>query len=184
MDIPLYDQFKKTLAAKLQEELKIKNPMAIPHLEKIVINMGIKDAVGDKKNVERAVKVLEVVTGQHPRVNKSKKSIASFKLRQGDAIGASVTLRGKRMYSFYEKFVNVVLPRLKDFRGVKVNSFDGRGNYSIGFTEYTVFPEIDPTTVERAQGVEIVIVTSARDNTEGRALLTILGMPFEKGASK
>lgn len=180
----LYEQYKKEIAQALQTELGIKNPMAIPHLEKIVVNIGVKDAVADKKNVERAVKALEQITGQHPRIAKAKKSIAGFKLRQGDAIGTSVTLRGKRMYSFFEKLVNVVLPRLKDFRGVKLSSFDGRGNYTLGLSEYTVFPEIDPTTVERMQGLEIVIVTSGKDNTEGQALLAKLGMPFEKGATK
>jgi large subunit ribosomal protein L5 len=177
----LQQRYQKTLSKELQTELKIQNIMAIPHLEKIVINIGIKDAVADKKNVDRAVNALEIITGQHPKISKAKKSIASFKLRQGDAIGTSVTLRGQRMYSFFEKLVNVVLPRLKDFRGVSSNSFDMAGNYTIGFSEYSVFPEIDPSTIERMQGLEIVIVNSAKDKTEGRALLTKLGMPFEKG---
>lgn len=178
----LFERYTKTLSKELQKELNIKNVMAIPHLEKIVVNIGIKDAVADKKNVERSVAALEKITGQHPKTSKAKKSIATFKLRQGDTIGTSVTLRGKRMYSFFEKLVNVVLPRLKDFRGVSTKSFDGRGNYTIGFSEFAVFPEIDPSTVERVQGLEIVIVTSSKDNLEGNALLTKLGMPFEKGA--
>ena len=177
----LQEKYIKTLVKELQSELGIKNVMAIPHLTKIVVNIGVKDAVADKKNVERAVNALEIITGQHPKISKAKKSIATFKLRQGDAIGTSVTLRGKRMYSFFEKLVNVVLPRLKDFRGVSSSSFDGRGNYTLGFSEYSVFPEIDPSTIERMQGLEIVIVTSASDNTQGHALLTKLGMPFEKG---
>lgn len=180
----LQERYTKTLANELQTELKIQNVMAIPHLEKIVVNIGIKDAVADKKNVERAVSALEIITGQHPKVSKAKKSIAGFKLRQGDAIGTSVTLRGRRMYSFFEKLVNVVLPRLKDFRGVSSTSFDGRGNYTLGFSEYSVFPEIDPSAIERMQGLEIVVVTSAKDNTEGHALLTKLGMPFEKGGQR
>lgn len=173
-------KYNTKIKADLKKELDIKNVHAVPALKKIVVNMGIKDALADKKNVEIATKVLAQVTGQKPKVNKAKKSIATFKLRQGDKIGVVVTLRGKRMYDFYEKLVGIVLPRIRDFRGVPLKSFDGRGNYSIGFAESTVFPEIDPAKIEKVQGIEITIVTSARTNEEGEALLRALGMPFSK----
>lgn len=176
----LQDTFKKETKTKLQSELGIKNPMAVPKLSRIVINMGVKDALSDKKNIERAVAAVTSISGQKPRVAKAKKSIATFKLREGDEVGVAVTLRGKRMYNFYEKLVNIVLPRIRDFHGVRRESFDGRGNYSLGFSEYTVFPEIDPGKVERMQGIEVTIVTTAKDNTEGMKLLELLGMPFKK----
>jgi large subunit ribosomal protein L5 len=177
-------RFNKTIKSELQQKLKIENVMATPKLLKIVVNMGVKDAVADKKNIVRASGAMEQITGQKPRIARSKKSIAAFKLRQGDPIGVVVTLRGQRMYTFYEKLVSVVFPRIKDFRGISRSSFDGKGNYTIGFPEYAVFPEIDPTTVEKIQGMEIVVVTSARDNTEGLALLESLGTPFEKEEKK
>jgi large subunit ribosomal protein L5 len=142
--------------------------------------VGIKDALVDKKNIDSAIDILTTVTGQKPKVTKAKKSIATFKLREGDKIGAVVTLRGKRMYDFYEKLVGIVLPRLRDFRGVPLKSFDGRGNYSIGFSEPIVFPEIDPSKIEKNQGIEITIVTSAGSNDGAEKLLRALGMPFEK----
>lgn len=180
----LQNRFNKTLKSELKSSLNIENVMATPKLTKIVVNMGVKDAVADKKNVEKAVVYMGQITGQKPRIAKAKKSIAAFKLRQGEPIGVAVTLRGARMYNFLDKLVTVVFPRLKDFRGISKESFDGRGNYTLGFSEYSVFPEIDPSTVEKLQGLEIVIVTSARDNKEGLALLQALGMPFEKGENK
>lgn len=165
---------------QLKEKLGIKNIHAVPRISKIVINMGVKDALSDKKNIEKAQTILSRISGQKPKVTKAKKAISTFKLRQGDEIGLVVTLRRKRMYDFYEKLVNIVLPRLRDFRGVPKTSFDGRGNYTLGFTESTVFPEIDPATIDRAQGLEIVIVTTAKDNKEGLALLENFGMPFQK----
>lgn len=180
----LQEQFIKTLRTKLQESLGIKNPMRVPHLEKIVVNMGVKDAVSDKKLIEKMGVAIAKVTGQKPKVTRSKKAIAAFKLREGDAIGLVVTLRGKRMYAFYEKIVKLVLPRIKDFRGVKRTSFDGQGNYTLGLHEYSVFPEIDPASVERLQGLEIIFVTTGIDNKEGISLLEILGMPFTKEQSK
>lgn len=180
----LQERYSKTIKPELQKTLKIENPMATPRLEKIVVNMGVKDAVSDKKNIERATQVMGTITGQKPRVAKAKKSIASFKLREGDPIGVAVTLRGKRMYDFLEKLINVVLPRLKDFHGVRRTSFDGQGNYTLGFAEYAVFPEIDPSSVERVQGFEIVMVTSATNNEQGLALLEALGMPFVKEEQK
>lgn len=176
--------YKETIVPKLQKELNIKNPMAVPSMKKIVINMGVKDAVSDKKNIERMIVALATVTGQKPKVTRAKQSIAGFKVREGDAIGVVVTLRGNRMHAFFEKLVNVVLPRIKDFRGVKRTSFDSQGNYSLGFYEYSVFPEIDPASVERLQGMEIIFVTSARTKEEGFAFLEALGMPFAKEQGK
>ena len=173
-------KFNTKIATELKEGLGIKNVYAIPKLDKIVVNIGVKDALVDKKNIENALAILSQATGQKPKVTKAKRSIATFKLREGDKIGAAVTLRGKRMYDFYEKLVGIVLPRLRDFRGVSVKSFDGRGNYSIGFSESTVFPEVDPSTIEKNQGMEITIVTTAKTDTEGMALLKSLGMPFQK----
>jgi large subunit ribosomal protein L5 len=178
--VDLHKKYKEELVAKLEKELDIKNPMAVPHLEKIVVNMGVKDAVADKKNLERMKGPIAQITGQKAKVTRAKKAIAGFKLREGDAIGLVVTLRGKRMFTFFEKVVKIVLPRIKDFRGVKRTSFDGQGNYTLGMYEYSTFPEIDPGSVERLQGMEIVFVTSAKDNKEGFALLEALGMPFAK----
>ncbi|HZE87265.1 MAG TPA: 50S ribosomal protein L5 [Methylomirabilota bacterium] len=179
----LQEQFKTTIAKNLQQKLAIKNPMALPRLSKIVVNIGVKDAVADKKNIERMNVAVAQITGQKPKVAKAKKSIASFKVREGDAIGVVVTIRGKRMYAFFDKLVKIVLPRIKDFRGVRRTSFDGQGNYTLGLHEYSVFPEIDPASVERLQGMEIVIVTTARTNEEGIALLEALGTPFVKEQS-
>lgn len=165
---------------KVQKDLVIKNPMAVPVLSKIVVNMGVKDALADKKAIEKNTIIMAQITGQKPKIAKAKKSISAFKLREGDEIGLAVTLRGKRMYSFLRKITNVVLPRLRDFHGVSLSSFDGHGNYSLGFSEFTVFPEVDPGKVEKATGIEVVIVTKARDNREGEVLLRALGMPFAK----
>ena len=177
----LQDTFKKEIAKKLQTTLEIKNPMSVPKLSKIVLNMGVKDALADKKNMEKASEILGLIAGQKPRVMKAKKSISTFKLREGDAIGLVTTLRGERMYDFYEKLVSIVFPRLRDFHGVKRDSFDGRGNYTLGFAESAVFPEIDPGKVDKIQGLEITIVTTAVNDKEGLALLEALGMPFKKG---
>ncbi len=176
----LQEQFNTEIVHTLQEKLKIKNPMASPRLVKIVVNVGVKDAVSDKKSIEKMAGAIMQITGQKPKTARAKKAIASFKLRQGDAIGVVATLRGKRMYAFFDKIVKIVLPRIKDFRGVKRTSFDGQGNYTLGLHEYSVFPEIDPASVERLQGMEIVVVTTARTNEEGFALIEALGMPFAK----
>lgn len=180
----LQEKYQKEIIPKLQDSLKIANALAVPRLQKIVVNMGVKDAVTDKKIIERMAVVMGTITGQKPRTAKAKKSIATFKLREGEPIGLMVTLRGKRMYGFLEKLINVTLPRIKDFRGIKRNSFDGHGNYALGFMEYAIFPEIDPGSVERMQGLEIIFVTSAKDNTEGLALLEAFGMPFKKEVKK
>lgn len=178
----LSQTYQKEIMPKLQKDLGVKNTMAIPRLSKIVINMGVQDSLTDKKSIEKMAVVLGQITGQKPKVTQAKKSIASFKLRQGDKIGLAVTLRGNRMYEFFHKMVVVIMPRLRDFHGVSRTSFDGHGNYTLGFSEYAVFPEIDPGKVERLQGFEVVVVTTAKDNKEGMALLEALGMPFQKGS--
>ena len=174
------EKYTKEIAKKLQDDLKITNVMAVPKLTKIVVNMGVKNAIADKKNMEIATQVIELITGQKPKVTRAKKSISSFKLREGDKIGLVVTLRGTRMYDFYGKLVDVVLPRLKDFRGVKKTGFDGRGSYSLGIAEYSVFPEIDPGKIDRIQGLQVTVVTSAKTQEHTEALLRALGMPFAK----
>ena len=176
--------YNEELVPKLQKDLGVKNPMALPRLQKVVLNMGVKGAVADKKLIEKMAVALGQVSGQKPKVTRAKKAIASFKLRQGDAIGLVVTLRGKRMYAFVDRMISIVLPRLKDFRGVKRTSFDARGNYTLGLHEYSVFPEIDPASVDRLQGMEIVFVMNAKDKKEGFALLEAMGMPFAKEAQK
>src|SRR4030042_5406005 len=158
----LQEKFKKELLKALQTSLGIKNVHEVPQLLKIVINMGVKDALADKKNIEKSAEVLGLIAGQKPKIMKEKKSISSFKLRQGDQIGLMVTLRGKRMYDFYQKLTSIVFPRLRDFHGVKNESFDGKGNYTLGFAESTVFPEVDPSKVDKIQGLEISIVTTAK----------------------
>lgn len=180
MNDTLKESFQKKIAKELQEKLGIVNVMAVPKLTKIVVNMGVKDAIADKKNIERAAAIFTQITGQKPKIAKAKQSIASFKLREGEPIGVVATLRGKRMYDFFVKVTRIVLPRLRDFRGVGVKQFDSRGNYTLGFAEHMVFPEIDPGKVEKTFGLEVVIVTTAKDDKSGFALLEALGMPFTK----
>jgi len=179
----LHKKYKEELISQLQKELGVTNVMAIPRMTKIVVNMGVKDATADKKLIDRMGQIVSQITGQKARVARAKKSIATFKLREGDPIGLTVTMRGKRMYSFMDKLISVVLPRIKDFRCVKATSFDGRGNYALGFNEYAVFPEIDLGSVERVQGLEVIIVMSAKTDAEGLALLKAFGMPFQKTKS-
>jgi large subunit ribosomal protein L5 len=174
-------QFETETIKKLQEELGIKNPMAVPHVVKIVVNTSMKDFLTDKKNIERAREDLGLITGQTPRLAKARISVATFKLREGDPIGMSVTLRGKRMYDFLEKLIKMVFPRVKDFNGVSTKAFDGRGNYSVGFTENTVFSEIDPGKVDKIRSLQVTIVTNAKDDKKAEALFRALGMPFKKG---
>lgn len=176
----LQKKFREEFVVKLQKELNVTNSMAVPRLQKIVLNMGVKDATSDKKLIDRMAQVMTQISGQKPRIARARKSIATFKLREGDPIGITVTLRGKRMYAFLDRLVKIVLPRIRDFRGIKTGSFDGRGNYALGFSEYAVFPEIDSGTVDRIQGLEIIVVTSARTDEGGLALLKVLGMPFQK----
>lgn len=158
-----------------------RNPMSTPKLSKIVLNMGVKDAILDRKNLEEAAAALTLISGQKPKITKARKAIASFKLRKGDAIGTVVTLRGKRMHDFFNKLVQVVLPRVRDFHGVSLDSFDNGGNYTLGFRENTVFPEIDPGKVDKVRGLEITIVTTAKNKEEAKELLKELGMPFKEG---
>lgn len=172
--------YKDEVVKKMQQELQIKNVMATPKLTKIVVNIGVKGASADKKNMEVASKILADITGQKPKVTAAKKSISGFKLREGEKIGVVVTLRGSRMYDFYQKLVTIVLPRIKDFRGVKKTSFDKQGNFTLGLSEYTVFPEVDLGKVERIFGIEITVVTTAGTPERAYMLLKELGMPFQK----
>ena len=176
----LQKTFKEETTKKLMDDLKLKNPMAVPKITKIVVNTSTRDFLVDKKNLEKAAEDLATITGQKAKIAKAKVSVASFKLREGDKLGLVVTLRGKRMYDFYEKLVKIVFPRVRDFAGVSEKWFDGQGNLSIGFAENTVFPEIDPGKVDKIRSLQITIVTSARDNMKAKALLTAMGMPFRK----
>lgn len=176
----LLEKYKKEIIKELQEELGIDNPMAVPRLEKIVINMGVGDAIQNIKLLDTAKAELAQITGQYPAVGRAKKSISAFKLRKGQPIACYVTLRKKRMYEFFDRLVNIVLPRVRDFRGVSPHSFDGRGNYTLGLKDQLVFPEIDYTKVERPRGMNITIVTTARNDKEAYALLKKLGMPFRE----
>lgn len=176
----LKNKFEKELSSKLKTELNKNNVNSVPKLSKIVINMGVRGILSDKKNMEKATEIISTITGQKPKITKAKKSIATFKLREGEPIGLMVTLRGQRMYDFFEKLVGIVFPRIRDFRGVPLKSFDGRGNYTLGFAESNFFPEIDPGKIDFSQGMEIAIVTTAKDDKEAEALLRSLGMPFQK----
>ena len=176
----LQEKFTTVVVPALMKEFDYSSVMQAPKVEKIVINMGIGDAIANAKALEEAVAELTLLAGQKPVVTKAKKSIANFKLREGMDIGCKVTLRGVKMYEFLDKLVNIALPRVRDFRGVSANAFDGRGNYTLGVKEQLIFPEINFDKVNRVRGMDIVIVTSAKTNAEGRALLKGLGMPFEK----
>lgn len=176
----LLEKYKKKIVSELEKDLSIKNKMAVPRLEKVVINVGVGDAIKNIKLLDTAKKELSLISGQWPAVGRAKKSISSFKLRKGQAIACYVTLRGKRMYEFFDRLVNIVLPRVRDFRGVSSRSFDGRGNYTLGMKEQLVFPEIDYTKVERLRGLNITIITSAKKDEEAYALLKKLGMPFSE----
>ena len=176
----LQEEFNTKICKDLEKSLGIKNLHAVPALSKIVVNMGVKDVIADKKNLEKGAEILSQITGQKPKVMKAKKSISSFKLREGEEIALIVTLRGKRMYDFYQKLVTIIFPRFRDFHGVKKNSFDGHGNYTLGFAECTVFPEIDASKIDRVQGLEVSIVTTAKNDEKGYELLKALGMPFVK----
>jgi large subunit ribosomal protein L5 len=171
-------RFHKEVAPTLMKEFELKNPMAVPHLHKIVVNMGVGEATQNAKILDPAVNELGQITGQKPVVTRAKKSIAAFKVREGQAIGAMVTLRGDRMYEFFDRLVNVVLPRVRDFKGVSTKSFDGRGNYTLGLHDQLIFPEIDYAKVDKQKGMNVTIVTTARSDDQSRALLRHLGMPF------
>jgi large subunit ribosomal protein L5 len=170
--------FTKDVAPALLKEFDLKNPMAVPRLHKIVVNMGVGEATQNAKILDPAVNELGQITGQKPVVTRAKKSIAAFKVREGMPIGAMVTLRGDRMYEFFDRLVNVVLPRVRDFRGVSSKSFDGRGNYTLGLRDQLIFPEIDYSKVDKQKGMNVTIVTTARSDDEARSLLKHMGMPF------
>src|SRR5947199_7959318 len=174
----LKERYQKEIAPSLAKEFGIENAKAVPRLDKIVLNMGMGEAIANAKVLDTAVTELISIAGQKPVITKAKKSIASFKLRQGMPIGAMVTLRGDRMYEFFDRLVSVALPRVRDFRGVSPKAFDGRGNYTIGIREQLIFPEIDFNKVDKLRGMNISIVTTARDDEQARALLKGLGMPF------
>lgn len=172
--------YNEVVVPKLMKELEIKNVMECPKLEKIIVNMGVGEATQNSKLIDAAMADLTIITGQKPLLRKAKKSEAGFKLREGMPIGAKVTLRKERMYDFLDRLINVVLPRVRDFEGVPSNSFDGRGNYSVGLRDQLVFPEIDFDKVEKLLGMSITMVSSAKTDEEGRALLKAFGMPFKK----
>jgi len=176
----LKERYQKEVAPAIAKEFGIKNPMAIPRVQKVVLNMGMGEAIANAKILDTAVDELRSITGQKPVVTKAKKSIASFKLRQGMPIGAMVTLRGDRMYEFLDRLVSIALPRVRDFRGVSPKAFDGRGNYTIGVREQLIFPEIDFNKVDKLRGMNISIITTARNDEQARALLKGLGMPFRQ----
>jgi large subunit ribosomal protein L5 len=174
----LKERYQKEVRKKIQDEFGIKNPMAVPKVEKVVLNMGVGEAISNIKILDTAVDELATITGQKPVVTKAKKSIASFKLREGQSIGARVTLRGEKMYEFLDRLINIALPRVRDFRGVPTKSFDGRGNYTLGIRDHVIFPEIDVAKVDKSKGMNITIVTTAKNDEQARFLLRELGMPF------
>ncbi len=176
----LKEKYRKEIRPQLKKEFKAKNLLAVPELRKVVINVGLGEALEDKKLPAVISEELKTITGQQPRMNKARQSIAGFKLREGDTIGLSVTLRRDRMFDFVEKLFKIVLPRVRDFQGVSLKSFDGQGNYTLGLREQTVFPEVDFEKVKKIKGMAITFVTSADENEKTKRLLELLGMPFEK----
>ncbi len=172
--------YRETVAPQLKNELELGNVMEVPRLTKITLNMGLGEAIGDKKMLENAVADMEAIAGQKVVVCMARKSVAAFKVREGWPIGCKVTLRGERMWEFFDRLVDISIPRIRDFRGLNSKSFDGRGNYSMGVKEQIIFPEIDYDKVDKLRGMDITITTTAKNNEEGRALLTALGFPFKK----
>ena len=180
LDVRLKAKYKSEIAPALKAEFGLKNVMQIPNLTKIVVNMGVGDAARDSKLIEGAIRDLATITGQKPQVTKSRKSIAQFKLRENQPIGAHVTIRGDRMWEFADRLLSIALPRIRDFRGLSPKQFDGKGNYTFGLTEQVVFPEIEQEKIDRPRGMDITIVTTAKNDEEGRALLKALGFPFKE----
>jgi large subunit ribosomal protein L5 len=176
----LREKYQNEIVPSLVEKFNYSSVMAVPKVEKIVVNMGVGDAVSNAKALDKAVEELTQITGQKPLITKAKKSIAGFKLREGMPIGAKVTLRGERMYEFLDKLVSVSLPRVRDFRGISKKAFDGRGNYTLGVKEQLIFPKVDYDKVDKVRGMDIVVVTTANTDEEARELLTLMGMPFQK----
>ena len=179
-DVRLKTRYRNEIAGALKTQFGYKNPMQIPTLVKIVVNMGVGEAARDSKLIEGAVRDLAIITGQKPQVTKSRKSIAQFKLRENMPIGAHVTMRGDRMWEFADRLLSISLPRIRDFRGLSPKQFDGNGNYTFGLTEQVVFPEIEQDKVDRPRGMDITVVTTAKNDEEGRALLKLLGFPFKE----
>lgn len=176
----LLDRYRSEITPKMMERFGFKNRLRVPRLVKVVVNMGVGEGISDGKAVSAAADELALITGQRPRITRSRKAVANFKLRKGIPIGCKVTLRGKMMYEFIDRMISVVLPRIRDFRGLSLDSFDGRGNYTLGLEEQIVFPEIDMDKVARVQGMDITVVTTARNNEEARELLAQMGIPFRK----
>ena len=176
----LHQYYREQVLSRLQRDLAVQNPMEVPRITKITVNMGVGEAVADKKVMDAAVADLTKITGQKPLVTKSRKAIAAFKIREGLAIGCKVTLRGARMYEFLDRLISIAMPRIRDFRGVSPRSFDGRGNYSLGVKEQIIFPEIQYDQIDQIRGMDITITTTARDNRQGRALLEAFNFPFRK----
>ncbi len=176
----LHEQYRNEIVPKLKQELGLANPMQVPKIEKITVNMGVGEAVADRKLMDAAVADLTKITGQKPSVRKSRKAVASFKLRAGLGVGCMVTLRGDRMYEFLDRLINIAMPRIRDFRGVSARSFDGRGNYSLGVKEQIIFPEIQYDQIDQIRGMDITITTTASDDKQGRALLEAFNFPFRK----
>lgn len=174
------ERYEKEVVPSLMKELHMSNIMQVPRINKVVVNIGLGEALDNAKALDAAVGDLNLITGQKPVITKARKSIANFKLREGRAIGAKVTLRGERMWSFLDRLMNIALPRVRDFRGVSPNSFDGRGNYTLGLREQLVFPEIEYDKIDKLRGLEVTIITTARNDDHGRQLLQMLGMPFRK----
>jgi large subunit ribosomal protein L5 len=179
----LRERYRKEIIPRLMEAGGYKNVMQVPRLEKIVLNIGLGEAISNAKALESAETDLTAISGQHVVTTRSKRSIANFRLREGMPIGLKVTLRGERMYDFFDKLVNAVLPRMHEFQGVPADSFDGRGNYTLGFKEQTIFPEIEYDKIDKVRGLEVSIITTAGSDEDGRNLLEMLGMPFEKGGA-
>jgi large subunit ribosomal protein L5 len=176
--VRLKEHYSKTVVPAMMKKFEYKNVMEVPKLEKIILNMGVGEAIQNIKILDGAVQELAMISGQKPVITKAKKSIATFKLRQGMPIGCTVTLRKERMYEFYDRLVNVALPRIRDFRGIPPNSFDGRGNFAMGIREQFIFPEIEYDKIEKVKGLNIVVVTTAKTDDEARHLLSLMGMPF------
>ncbi len=179
--IDLYQEYKNTIEPKLMKELNCPNIMAVPRLQKIVINCGLGEALTDKGVIDKMAKQIAIIVGQKPQVNRAKKSISTFKLREGDAIGLKATLRRKRMYDFFLRLTSIALPRVRDFHGVPKSGFDGRGNYTLGIAEQTIFPELEYSLIDKVRGFSATFVTTAKNDHEAKLLLEALGMPFEKG---
>lgn len=179
MEPRLLTKYKEQILPELKKQLGRENVMSLPKLEKIVVNMGVGSAINEKKHLEEAVEAMTLITGQKPIVTKAKKSIANFHLREGQAIGCKVTMRGTRMYEFLDRLISYAIPRVRDFRGLNPNAFDGRGNYNLGLTEQLVFPELNPDKFVRPQGLNITMVTSVQNDDEARTMLQLFGMPYK-----